>query len=314
MNEFEFIDEINKIKNYHKINLAIGDDTAILNENMLICSDSLVEGIHFSLDYFSIAEAVEKAIIINLSDILAMNGRALQYLLNISIPKTELKNLKAVISSIKKINEKYSIDLIGGDTTSSLKDIFISVTMIGESKSPVKRNGAKSGDNIYIGGLPGKSSLAMHLLQTTSTSLSKHKDKLRYKKYHISPEINFKFLELFKEIKPNSMIDISDGLLSDLSHILKASKLGAEIDESTLNKDETFNLLARKYNLNPLNLIYNGGEDFIPLFTSPESPQKVKTLADKLGLSLICVGKLTDGNSIKNKSGEILDAKGFKHF
>jgi len=314
MNEFEFIDEINKIKNYHKINLAIGDDTAILNENMLICSDSLVEGIHFSLNYFSIAEAVEKAVIINLSDILAMNGKPLQYLLNISIPKTELKNLKTVINSIKKINEQYNIDLIGGDTTSSLKDIFISVTMIGKSNSPIRRNGAKLNDNIYIGGLPGKSSLAMHLLQMESTSLSRHKDKAKYKKYHISPEINFNFLELFKEIKPNSMIDISDGLLSDLSHILKASKLGAEIDEDTLNKDEEFNLLAKKYKLNPLNLIYNGGEDFIPLFTSQEDPETVRSLADKLGLELIYVGKITEGENIINKSGEILDAKGFKHF
>ena len=310
MNEFEFINKIKKNKKKHNIDLGIGDDTAIINKNMLICSDSLVEGIHFSLDYFTMAEAVEKAIITNLSDILAMNGRPLQYLLNLSIPKKELLNLENVISSINNINELYNIDLIGGDTTSSLKDVFISVTMIGEANNPIKRKGAMINDNIYIGGFPGKSSLAMNLLQKKISE----EYFIEYKKYHLKPEINFDFLKLFEKIKVNSMIDISDGLLSDLTHILDSSNVGAQIDEELFYNNLDFLFLAKQFELDPINLIYNGGEDFIPLFTSPTPPKELYPISEELGLEVLHIGKIVEGAGIINNFKQELKPKGYKHF
>jgi len=310
MNEFEFINTIKKIKTHHKITQGIGDDTAILNEKMLICSDSLIENIHFSLDYFTIEEAVEKAVIINLSDILAMNGTPLYYLLNISLPKEHLNNLQNITNSINKINDKYQIDLIGGDTTSSLKDIFISVTMIGESNKAIKRNGAKLNDNIYLCGFPGQSALALNLLQ-------KKVDKSyfdNYIPYHIKPEINFDFLKLFKKIEINSMIDISDGLLNDLSHILKQSNLGAEINEELFYDSLDFSFLAKQFELNPIDLIYNGGEDFFPLFTSPVAPRDLYPISEELGLQVLHIGKITKGSKIINTFNQELIPNGFLHF
>ncbi len=310
MNEFEFINKIKEISTYHKINLGIGDDTAILNDNMLICSDSLVEGVHFSLNYFTIEEAVKKAVIVNLSDILAMNGTPLYYLLNISIPKEHLNSLQNITNSISKINDEYKIDLIGGDTTSSLKNIFISVTMIGKSNKIIKRNNAKLNDNIYICGFPGYSALVMNLLQK-KVEKSYFED---YIKYHIEPRINFNFLELFKKIEINSMIDISDGLLNDLSHILKQSNLGAEIQEELFYNNLDFSFLAQQFELDPIDLIYNGGEDFFPLFTSPITPKELYPISEELGLEVFHIGKITKGNKIINNFSQELTPKGFLHF
>lgn len=310
MNEFEFINKIKEINTHHKINLGIGDDTAILNNNMLICSDSLIEGVHFSLDYFTIEEAIKKAIIVNLSDILAMNGSPLYYLLNISIPKEHLNSLQEITSSISKINDEYKIDLIGGDTTTSLKNIFISVTMIGKSNKAIKRNNAKLNDNIYICGFPGYSALAMNLLQK-KINKSYFED---YISYHIEPKINFNYLELFKKIEINSMIDISDGLLNDLSHILKQSNLGAEIQEELFYDNLDFSFLAQQFELNPLDLIYNGGEDFFPLFTSPITPKELYPISEELGLEVFHIGKITEGNKIVNNFSQELSPKGFLHF
>jgi thiamine-monophosphate kinase len=310
MNEFEFINKISSIKNNHKPTLGIGDDTAILDNHMLICSDSFIEGVHFSLDYFTIEEAVNKSIIINLSDILAMNGIPLYYLLNISLPKKHLKSLENITNSINKINDAYKIDLIGGDTTSSLKNIFISVTMIGYSDTPIKRNGAQIDDNIYTCGFPGYSSLAMNLLQ-------KKVEKSyfeNYIPYHLSPKINFECLSLFKRIKINSMIDISDGLLNDLSHILKQSNVGAKINEELFYDNLDFSFLAKQFNLNPIDLIYNGGEDFFPLFTSPISPKELYQISEELGLEILHIGKITNDNKIINNFSQELIPKGYMHF
>ncbi len=310
MNEFEFISKIKEIKKYNKIPLGIGDDTAILNNNMLICSDSLIEGIHFSLDYFTIEEAVKKAVIVNLSDILAMNGTPLYYLLNISLPKEYLKSLPNIISSVNKLNDKHKIDLIGGDTTSSLKNIFISVTMIGKSDNPIKRKGAELNDNIYICGFPGYSALAMNLLQ-------KKVEKSyfeNYIPYHIEPEINFGYLKLFEKIQINSMIDISDGLLNDLSHILTQSGVGAEINEELFYDNLDFSFLAKQFDLNPLDLTYNGGEDFFPLFTSPVAPGELYEISEKLGLEVLHIGKIIEGNKIINNFSQELTPEGFLHF
>jgi thiamine-monophosphate kinase len=309
MNEFEFINKIKQIKNNHKINLGIGDDTAILDD-LLICSDSLVEDIHFSLDYFTIEEAVQKAVLVNLSDILAMNGTPLYYLLNLSIPKKHLNSLENITNSINKINEEYCIDLIGGDTTSSLDKIFISVTMIGKSTNPIKRNGAKLNDNIYIGGLPGYSSLVLNLLQ-------KKVEKSHFEEYlpfHIKPKINFDFLKLFEKIQVNSMIDISDGLLNDLSHILKSSNLGAQINEELFYDNLDFSFLAKQFDLNPLDLIYNGGEDFIILFTSQISPKELYPISEELGLEVLHIGKLISEEKIINNFNQELIPKGYLHF
>ena len=311
MNEFQFIDSLKKIKKNKPIELAIGDDTAIINLNngtkQLICSDTLVENIHFSFKYFTLYDVIKKTIIVNLSDILAMNGKPLYYLLNLSIPKKLTDKLDQVSKAISDINKEYNIDLIGGDTTSTKNDTFISVTMIGETEIPILRNSAKINDTIFVGGLPGKSSIALEFLL-------KDKDT-PYKEYHIEPKINFDFLKLFKEFPPNSLIDISDGLLNDLSHILEdSSNLGAIINnDNFINYDSIFFKYSKNQNLNPFNFIYNGGEDFIPLFTTSQ-PEKIKEYAKILNLPLIEVGKIINKEGIFNLKNELLNKKGYLHF
>jgi len=316
MNEFQFIDTLKNIKKNNPINLSIGDDTAIINfkqnENKLICSDTLVEDIHFSFNYFTLYDVIKKAIIVNLSDILAMNGKPLYYLLNLSIPKNRIKYLNEVANAIRDINAEYKIDLIGGDTTSSKDKTFVSVTMIGETNNPILRDGATLHDEIFIGGMPGKSSIALEfLLQNKDTY---------YKKYHIEPKINFKFLELFKKSLPNSLIDISDGVINDLSHILEEtnnknkSNLGAIIyNNSFKDFDPEFFNYTDNNNLDPYNFIYNGGEDFIPLFTTNRA-NDVISIANELNLPLINIGKITDKNGILDLNNKKLQKKGYLHF
>jgi len=305
MNEFQFIDTLKKIEKNNPVTLSIGDDTAII-ENSLICSDTLVEDIHFSFKYFTLYDAIKKAILVNLSDILAMNGKPLYYLLNLSIPKKLKDQLYQVTDAIRDINKEYHIDLIGGDTTHTKTDTFISVTMIGKTDNPILRDGAKEGDTIFMGGFSGKSSLALHFLLKD--------EETRYKKFHIEPQIDFNFLKLFEKYPPNSMIDISDGLLNDLSHILEESSKGAIIDESEIIKDNSsFFEYAQKYNLNPFDFIYNGGEDFIPLFTT-NTPQKIIEYAQELKLPLIKVGKIVKKRGIINKNNQNLESKGYIHF
>mgnify|MGYP001259537152 CR=1 FL=1 len=308
MNEFEFIDTLKKIPLNNSIELGIGDDCAVI-QNKLICSDTLVENIHFKLDYFTTEQAIQKSIIVNLSDILAMNGIPEYYLMNLTVPKKR-KDLNNISKAIEEINKKYKIDLIGGDTTSSEDLWVISVTMIGKSENPVFRKGAKENDFIYCGGFPGYSSFALNCL------LNNIKNYEKYNKYHFLPEIDFNYLKLFKEININSMIDISDGVLNDLRHILKSSNKGAIINKNIFKeKDKDFFDNCKFLNINPFEHILNGGEDFIPLFTSNENPEIVQKTADKYNLNVICIGKITDNTkNIVDENSEILIPKGFIHF
>lgn len=308
MNEFEFIETLKKIPLNNSIELGIGDDCAVI-QNKLICSDTLVENIHFKLDYFTIEQAIQKSIIVNLSDILAMNGIPEYYLMNLTVPKNR-KDLNNISKAIEEINIKYKIDLIGGDTTSSENLWVISVTMIGKSENPVFRKGARTDDYIYCGGFPGYSSFALNCL------LNNIKNYEKYNKYHFLPEINFDYLKLFNEININAMIDISDGVLNDLRHILKSSNKGAVINKNIFKeKNKEFFDNCNLLNINPFELILNGGEDFVPLFVSNENPLTVQKIADKYNLDVICIGKITEGNNnIIDENGNILTPNGFIHF
>ncbi|MBN2694498.1 thiamine-phosphate kinase [bacterium] len=305
MNEFQFIEKLKNIPLNRDIRAGIKDDAAVI-ENQLLCSDTLVENTHFKLEYFSPIEAIIKSILVNLSDILAMNGKPSHYLLNLTVPKNQSNILENLPEEIEKINKEYKIDLIGGDTTSSENLWLSSVTMIGYSDNPIYRSGAKVGDNIYYCGSLGYSSFALSLL------LKGIKNPL-FKNYHIKPNIDFNYLSLFNSIKVESMIDISDGFLNDLSHILNQSNVGAVIDLDSFY-DEIFFNEVDKYGDNPLKYILNGGEDFIPLFTSSTDKETILNIAKKLNLPIVCCGYIIDEKILISTKGDSLEPKGYVHF
>ncbi len=306
MNEFQFIDKLKNIPLNTKITAGIKDDAAVIG-NQLLCSDTIVENIHFKQEYFSPIDAIIKSILVNLSDILAMNGTPSHYLLNLTVPRGQSRLLQNLPPQIEKISREYKIDLIGGDTTSSENIWVSSVTMIGYSDNPIYRSGAKVGDNIYVCGSLGYSSFALSLLL----------DKVEnppYKNYHIAPKIDFNYLSLFKKIDINSMIDISDGFLNDLSHILKQSNLGAVVDLSSFY-DEGFYSECKLYGeRDPFDYILNGGEDFIPLFTSSTEKELVLSIAKELNLPIICCGYITNEKKLVSTQGVSLEPKGYLHF
>lgn len=303
MNEFQFIKTLKDIPSHHNITLGIADDAAVIG-SQLICSDTLVEGTHFSLDYFSLKQVITKSIMVNISDIVAMNGTPQYYLMNLTLPKNRELPLCEISDAVKEINCNYKIDLIGGDTTSSKDCLMISITMIGQSDHPIYRQGAKPGNFIYIGGQVGGSALGLNTFLNQSPETG-------YEQYHLSPVVDLTFLKLFKELVPSAMIDISDGILNDLSHILDASDVGAHIDTNCFQEYFPDFYQATDH---PLNLILNGGEDFVPLFTSSIKPDQAIIFAQKYDLPLYHIGEIISEKGIINQDNQILTPKGYLHF
>lgn len=263
---------------------GVGDDAAVLqfdeSEEVLISTDMLMEGIHFDLTYFPLKHLGYKAVMVNLSDIYAMNGTPKQITVSIALSKKFcIEDLEDLYAGMRLACSQHNVDLIGGDTTSSLTGFAISITAIGTAPkgTAVKRNGAKETDLICVSGDLGAAYMGLQLLEREKIA-TEGKDiqpDFAGKEYilerQLKPEARKDIIEALRKenIKPTAMIDVSDGLSSELMHICKQSKCGCRIYEERIPIDYQTAIMAEELNINVITCALNGGEDYELLFTVP---------------------------------------------
>jgi thiamine-monophosphate kinase len=286
LGEFGLIDHITK---YFKIENAttvkgIGDDAAVLaasEKQTLVTTDLLIEGVHFDLSYMPLKHLGYKAVMVNLSDVYAMNGVAEQITVSIAVSnRFPLEAIEELYAGIQLACETYKVDLVGGDTTSSTKGILISVTAIGkaEKEEIVYRNGAKETDLIVVSGDLGAAYLGLQVLerekQVFKVDPNNQPDLDNYTyliERQLKPEARRDVAGFLKElaIKPTAMIDISDGLSSEIMHICSQSKVGCKIYEDKLPLDPQVISACEEFDLDSTMVALSGGEDYELLFTVP---------------------------------------------
>jgi len=274
-----------KLKNVSSLK-GVGDDAAVLSypdKKIVVTTDLLTEGIHFNLMYCPLKHLGYKAVIVNISDIYAMNATPRQITVSIAISsKFSIQAVEELYSGIHLACEKYGVDLVGGDTTSSLTGLIISITAIGEANEDelVYRSGAKETDLVCVTGDLGGAYMGLQLLERENEVFKVNPNqKPLFEGYdyilerQLKPEARNDIKELLKtlDIKPTSMIDISDGLSSEVIHLCKASKVGCSIYEDKIPLDTQTKDFAEELSINPLVAALNGGEDYELLFTVPLS-------------------------------------------
>jgi thiamine-monophosphate kinase len=288
--------------------LGIGDDSAIIdsgNSLTLISTDLLLEGIHFNLIYTPLKHLGYKAVVRAISDIYAMNGTPGQVMIALGLStKFSVEQVDALYEGISLACEKYGVDIVGGDTTSSLTGLTIGVTGIGsvEKNNLVRRDSARVNDLICVTGDFGASFMGLQLLERERKLFTKEKvtqPDLTGFEYvigrQLKPEIPVSTLTDLKkeEIRLTSMIDVTDGLASDLLHICKLSGTGCRIFYSKVPIDYETSKLAEEFNVDPITPALNGGEDFEMLFTIPlEYTEKIKLIK-----SVKVIGYMTSQDS-----------------
>ncbi|WP_438989491.1 thiamine-phosphate kinase [Polaribacter sp.] len=280
---------INHITKYFKINQAssvkgIGDDAAVLatsDKQTLVTTDLLIEGVHFDLSYMPLKHLGYKAVIVNLSDVYAMNGAAEQIMVSIAVSnRFPLEAIEELYAGIQLACDTYKVDLIGGDTTSSTKGMLLSVTAIGkaEKDNVVYRNGAKATDLIVVSGDVGAAYLGLQVLERekqvfkVDPNNQPDLDKYTYLiERQLKPEARKDVAGLLKEldVKPTAMIDVSDGISSELFHICTQSKVGCKVYEDKLPLDPQVISTCEEFELDSTMVALSGGEDYELLFTVP---------------------------------------------
>ena len=286
LGEFGLIKHLTKnIKLKHEsTNVGVGDDAAVLdyqNKKTVVTTDLLLEGIHFDLMYTPLKHLGYKSIAVNVSDIYAMNALPKQVTVSIAISKRfTLEAIEELYEGINLACENYNVDLVGGDTTSSLTGLCISVTAIGEADAEqlTYRSGAKENDLICVSGNLGAAFAGLQLLErekrvydnnpAMQPDLTGHDYILERQ---LKPEARKDIYERLQDAKivPSSMIDISDGLSSDIMHICEESKVGCQIYEEKIPVDYETHKMAEELNMNYSTFSLNGGEDYELLFTVP---------------------------------------------
>ena len=290
---------------------AIGDDAAVLDvsdKQTLITTDLLIEGVHFDLSYMPLKHLGYKALMVNLSDVYAMNGTAEQITVSIAVSnRFPLEALEELYAGIQLACKTYNVDLIGGDTTSSTKGMLISITAIGKANKEdiVYRNGAKETDLIVVSGDLGAAYLGLQVLEREKQVFQvdpKNQPDLDNYTYlierQLKPEARKDVSGLLKEleVKPTSMIDISDGLSSEIMHICSESKVGCKIYEDKLPLDPQVISTCEEFDLDSTMIALSGGEDYELLFTVPISDfEKIKA-----NPNFSIIGHITEENQGMN--------------
>ena len=298
LGEFGLIDSLTrdfKIKNDSTVR-GVGDDCAVIdygNKKTLVTTDLLLEGIHFDLTYTPLKHLGYKAVAVNLSDIYAMNGTPRQITVSLGISKRfTVEHINQLYSGIYAACDKYGIDLVGGDTSASVTGLLISITCIGEANEDeiVYRNGAHDTDLVCVSGDLGAAYMGLQLLERERVASEGQKDfqpDFAGREYllerQIKPEPRADVIAELRElgIKPTAMMDISDGLSSELLHICKQSKVGCRVYEDRIPIDYQTAVMAEELNMNLVTAAMNGGEDYELLFTVPltqhEKVEQMKT-------------------------------------
>ena len=316
LGEFGLIKHLTKdVKNAQpSTQKGIGDDAAVLNfgsKRTLVTTDLLLEGIHFNLEYVPLKHLGYKAAVVNFSDIYAMNATPTQITVSLGISKRfSVEDLEELYSGIRLACERYNVDLVGGDTCSSMTGLTISITCLGEAYDSdiVYRNGAKEHDLVCVTGNLGTAYMGLQLLERERIVMNANENAtpaFEGREYllerQLKPEARRDIITKLHEagIKPTAMMDISDGLSSELMHICSQSNVGCSIYEDKLPIDYQAAALAEEMNLNIVTCALNGGEDYELLFTcSLDDYEKLIPLEDvylighitkpEYGINLIC--------------------------
>ena len=261
---------------------SIGDDGAVLDfkgKKTVVSTDLLIEGVHFDLSYMPLKHLGYKAVVVNLSDIAAMNAKPTQITVSIAVSnRFPLEALEELFEGIAMAAKIYKVDVVGGDTTSSQKGLIISITAIGEANEEeiVYRNGAKNGDLLVVTGDLGSAYMGLQVLerekQVFQVNPNNQPDLDAYTyliERQLKPEARTDIRDLLEklEVKPTSMIDISDGLSSEIIHICKQSNVGCNLYEEKIPVDPQFINVCEEFNIDSTTVAINGGEDYELLFT-----------------------------------------------
>ncbi len=302
----------------------IGDDCAVLplsgTKKMLVTSDMLIEDVDFDFKYCTFEAIGFKSAMVNLSDIAAMGGTPQYMTYSIGMPQNiKISDIKKFYNGVKKATKKNNVQIVGGDLSSSEKFV-ISVSVIGHANSNnIKmRSGANIGDQIFFIGKLGWSSAGLEILRNKSQH-KKTRDFKSFTKEHLTPNAHVdagKILGTFKEV--SSMIDISDGLSTDLSRICKASNCGAVIYEDKLPIDSKLKSIAEKLKKDALSFVLHGGEDYSLLFTC-KAKESLTNKFSNYNLKPVHIGEIVSskkGLSILNSNGKLnkLKISGYDHF
>ncbi len=261
---------------------GVGDDAAVLDftkNQTLITTDLLIEGVHFDLAYMPLKHLGYKAVIVNLSDVYAMNATAKQITVSIAVSnRFPLEAIEELYSGIQLACDTYKVDLIGGDTTSSTKGLLISITAIGEAKEEeiVYRSGAKENDLLVVTGDLAAAYLGLQVLerekQVFQVNPKSQPDLTKYSyliERQLKPEARKDVVQILKDlkVKPTAMIDISDGLSSEILHICKQSQVGCNLFEEKIPLDPQVIATCEEFNLESTTIALSSGEDYELLFT-----------------------------------------------
>lgn len=276
--------------------ISIGDDAAVINpenQKVVVTTDILAEGVHFNLGYVPLKHLGYKAVVVNLSDIAAMNAVPTQILISLAVSnRFPVEALEEIYAGISLACKHYKVDLVGGDTTSSNSGLVMSITAIGleNSENLVRRTGAKPNDLLVVSGDLGGAYLGLQILEREHAVFLANPDmqpEMEGYDYilekQLKPEARTDIKIILKElgIQPTSMIDVSDGLSSETLHLSDQSKVGFRIYEERIPLDPLTISTAEELNLNPVMCALNGGEDYELLFTiSPNDFEKIKNHPD----------------------------------
>ena len=318
-----------KLKNKSSV-FGIGDDAAIINHGKnetVISTDLLIEGIHFDMVFTPLKHLGYKAVTVNLSDVYAMNALPRQITVSLGISnKFSLEAIEEIYEGIELAAKNYGVDIIGGDTTANPYGLVISITAIGEAnkKDLTYRSGAKENDLIVVSGDLGGAYAGLTVLQREKevwkSNPNMQPDLAGFDyilERQLKPEARKDVVKKIKEanIKPTSMIDVSDGLASEILHICNASKVGCQIYEDKIPIDQNTFKTAMDFNINPTTCALNGGEDYELLFTvSLEDHEKIKNIPDLSIIGHICSAKNGYNLITKGDQSIPIEAQGWEHF
>ena len=313
--EFGFLDMIRQCFDVPVGILGIGDDCAVIpagESEFIYSTDMLMEGVHFLRDAASPEDIGWKSLAVNLSDIAAMGGSPIATFLSIALPKdVQGEWAERFIAGYAELSRKFNVPLLGGDTTSSLRDIAINVGVLGRAPlgKSVKRSGASVGHGIYVTGNLGDSAGGLRAILNNWDKTPEVQSLIRS---HIKPMPRIdEGQALMNTGLIGAMMDISDGIASDLRHILKASGVGAKVHLDRIPMSDNLKRACDKYGMNAYALAVGGGEDYELIFTAPVG---VETIVD---FPIYQIGEIVPGNSLiwmENGCPVYFDIKGFNHF
>jgi thiamine-monophosphate kinase len=328
LGEFEFIRSIKDDCHFshEKLIKGIGDDCAVVGpyegKALLLTTDTLLEDIHFLLAKIPPEHLGEKSVAVNLSDIAAMGGKALHLLVSLAIPRTmSVDTVHAMYRGMKRICRRYGVNILGGDTVASPHRLMINVTVLGEApeKEVLYRSGARPGDYIYLTGTIGDSAAGLRLIRGEFSAPEQVAFPLREAHNRPVPHLEAGRI-IARSGLASAMIDLSDGLLSDLRHICEASSVGARLIYNALPLSGELKALAEANNFDPYKLALAGGEDYRLLITVPR--QNAEAFNNIFSGGIPCpafqVGQITEhlGMRITRPDGseEMLEPRGYNHF